>query len=595
MPVSTSPISRRSFLAASCAASAAAKSKGLNVILILTDDQGYGDLGCHGNKVIRTPNLDRLHGESTRFTNFYASPLCSPTRASLMTGRYSYRTGIVDTWVGLAQMRPDEVTMAEVFRKAGYRTGLFGKWHLGDHYPMRPMDQGFEQSLTFTDGMIGALGDPAPNTYFDPVFLRNGRPEKTHGYCTDIFFSETMRFLERPSNRPAFVFLPTNVPHGPLQVEDRYIQPYRKAGMDDTTARVYGMVENLDENVGRLLTFLRTSGLDQNTLVLFMSDNGGWGTTRYSAGLRDQKGSVYEGGIKVPSFWRAPGRLQSGIDIDRIAAHIDVLPTLLELCGIPRPSGVAVDGRSLVPLLKDPAATWTPRTLFFQQSRPDPAGIDEPRLFTHCAARSQQYKIVMTARDSKQTYTQAINESETELYDLARDPGERKNLARDHPEIVIEMRQAYASWFRDVTQGLDRPVRVHLGDKAANPVTLTPQELRGPRAPAAPWNYDRAKNYWKTEPDGHGFWEVQVKRSGRYEIVSRLGTAETPYPLKAGAAALEVGSVKLQQTISAGDPVIKFSVRLKPGPARLQIDLSGQRQDGRVVAPFFVDVKYLGN
>ncbi|MBN8730144.1 MAG: arylsulfatase [Acidobacteria bacterium] len=584
---------RRSFLAAACASALTAKQERLNVVLILTDDQGYGDLGCHGNKVIRTPHLNRLHGQSTRFTHFYSSPLCSPTRASLMTGRYNYRTGIVDTWVGLAQMRPEEVTMAEALRAAGYRTALFGKWHLGDHFPMRAMDQGFEETLVFTDGAIGGIGDPAPNTYFDPVFFRNGRPEQTRGYCTDIFFSEAMRFLERKSSKPAFVYLPVNVPHGPLQVDEKYSGHYRKAGMNDSTARVYGMIENLDENVGRLLQFLKQQDLEHNTLVIFMSDNGGWGLNRYSAGLRDQKGSVYEGGIRVPFFMRLPGRLRAGVDIDRIAAHIDVLPTILELCGV-KPVKAALDGRSLAPLLQGSTTNWADRTLFFQQSRPDPNGIDEPRLFTHCAARTQQYKVVMTAPDPKQTYTRAITESETELYDMSHDPGERTNIAPDHPDVVGRLRREYEAWYRDVTAPLSNPVRIPLGAPASNPVILTPQELRGPGAPAAPWNFDRARTYWKSEPDGFGYWEVEVTRNGRYELIARLGTPALPHHLRAGVAKLSCGRMNEELPIAAGIDAVRFAARLDKGPARLEAAFTGQRSDGRAISPFFLEIRYLG-
>jgi len=444
-----------------------------NVIFVLTDDQGYGDLGCHGNKFLRTPNLDRVHRESVRFTNFHSSPLCSPTRSSLMTGRYNYRTGVVDTWVGMAMMRPTEVTLAESLGGAGYRTGIFGKWHLGDNYPLRAMDQGFQETLVFTDGAIGAIGDPAPNTYFDPVLLRDGRPEKSAGYCTNVFFDAAMQFIEKKRDQRFFVYLPTNVPHAPPQVAESDVKPYRAMGLDDSTARVYGMIANLDENMGRLLKFLETSGLEKNTVLIFMSDNGPSGPDRYNAGLRDQKGTVYNGGIKVPFFVRAPGRFPAGVDVDRIAAHIDVHATLLDICQIPKPEGVQLDGVSLAPLLNGSASNWPDRTLFFQQTRPDPSGIDEPRLFTNCAARSQRYKIVMTAANPRETYTKAIGPDETELYDIEKDPGETTNIARSHPEIVNRMRGEYEAWFGDVTKGINPPVRIRLGAAEANPTTLT--------------------------------------------------------------------------------------------------------------------------
>ncbi len=585
-------LSRRAFLAST--ALFASTKRRPNIIFILTDDQGYGDLGCHGNPHLKTPNLDRLHRESTRFTHFHSSPLCSPTRASLMTGRYSYRTGIVDTWVGLAQMRPTEVTLAEVLRNAGYRTGLFGKWHLGDNYPMRATDQGFEETLVHTDGAIGGIADPAPNTYFDPVLFRNGRVAKTAGYCTDVFFREGMRFIEKHRNDPFFLYLPTNVPHGPLQVADSYTEPYRKLGLPDEAARIYGMIANLDENVGWLLGLLTQMSLEQNTIVLFMSDNGLIGLDRFNAGLRDQKESVYDGGIRVPFFMRWPGTLAAAVDVDRIAAHIDVFPTLLDLCGVPLPGGLKLDGISLRPLLQAKSPDWPDRTLFVQQSRPDPAGIDEPRLFTHCAARTQRFKIVMTAKTEELSYTQAIGEQETELYDMQADPGERTNIASQHPEIVKRMRADYEAWFKDVTQSLKDPVPIPLGDKLANPVLLTSQELRGPRAPEAPWNHNRAARYRKSEPDGYGYWEVDVKRAGRYEFTSRLGIPGDPGPLKAGKARLRIGAASQEQLVTAGDTVVRMTLRLKPGPARLGIAIEGQRKDSKLISPFFVDVRYLG-
>lgn len=565
-----------------------------NVILILTDDQGYADLACHGNQHLRTPFLDRVHRESVRFTNFHSSPLCSPTRASLMTGRYNYRTGVIDTWVGLAMMRPTEVTLAESLGGAGYRTGLFGKWHLGDNYPLRAMDQGFQETLTFTDGMLGAIGDPAPNTYFDPVLLRNGKPEKTSGYCTQVFFDAAMQFMKENRERPFFVYLPTNVPHGPLDVAESDAAPYRAMGLDDATAKVYGMVENLDGHVGRLLRFLETSGLEKDTILIFMSDNGLYGT-RYNAGLRGQKGTVYNGGIKVPFFVRAPGRFAGGVDVDRIAAHIDVHPTLLDLCGVKKPAGPAMDGVSLRPLLEGHSAGWPDRTLFFQQTRPDPNGLDEPRLFTHCAVRSQRYKIVMSAANPKELYTKASGPEETELFDMEKDPGESNNIAKAHPEIVNRMRSEYEAWFREVTRGLEPPVRNVLGAPEANPTTLTGQDVRGPHAPFVAWNHRMAERHRRSEPNGSGYWEVEVRRAGEYEITLRFGAAEDENSaLEAGQARLRIGKVSRELPIVQGARAVTFRLSLEPGEARLEATLSGQRKDGEWVSPCFVDVRRLG-
>ena len=228
-----------------------------NIVLVITDDQGYGDLGLHGNARIRTPNLDRLGRESVRFNRFYVCPVCSPTRACLMTGRWNYRTGVVDTYLGRSMMHPDEVTLAEALKAGGYRTGIFGKWHLGDNYPMRPQDQGFDEGLINRGGGLTQPSDPEGNSYFDPILYRNGRQVKTKGYCTDVVTDAALRFIERNRRKPFFAYVSTVAPHVPLQIAERWWKPYADAGLDDTTAKVYGMFENIDANVGRIMGRLR--------------------------------------------------------------------------------------------------------------------------------------------------------------------------------------------------------------------------------------------------------------------------------------------------------------------------------------------------
>jgi arylsulfatase A len=569
-----------------------------NIILIMTDDQGYGDLGCHGNKRLRTPSLDRLYSESVRFTHFYTCALCSPTRASLLTGRYNYRTGVVDTWVGQALMSTEELTIAELLKGAGYRTGMFGKWHLGDNFPLRSLDQGFEESLVHNDGLIGSISDPADNHYDDPVLQHNGRPKKFTGYCTDIFFSAALDFISADRSRPFFVYLATNVPHYPLEVADSYAVPYREMGFDEKTSRTYGMIANLDENVGRLLERLQEWKLEDDTVVIFMSDNGPQHGDRYNAGLRDIKGSMYDGGIKVPFFVRWPRRLAAGRDVARIAAHIDVLPTLLELGGVSPPAGVKLDGRSLVSLLQGGgSAEWTDRMLFFQQCRPDPEGIDRPRPFTHCAVRSQRYKIVMTAADPAEQETRAIGLEDTQLFDMAADPGEQNDIAREHPGIVGEMRAAYEAWFKDVTQGIRSPVRIPLGDPAANPATLTSQDICGSGAPQLPFSWGGARRLLAGELRGSGYWNVEIVRRGTYELTYRLGPdgADWIPPLKPGRAQLKLGSTEYETEIPLDAKEVRFRLELEAGPGELEAYLTGQRTDGQRVSPFFVDVLYLEN
>ena len=376
-----------------------------NVIVIITDDQGYGDLGVHGNTIIRTPNIDRFAQQSAVLERFHVCPVCSPTRASVMTGRYHLRTGAIDTYLGRSLMDPAEVTLAEMLRAKGYRTGLFGKWHLGDDYPRRPTDQGFEEAVWHRGGGIGQPADPPGNSYFDPVLQDNGRERKFDGYCSDIFTSAAIDFVERHRDKPFFAYLAYNCPHTPLQVADELVAEYRDASFPEievrragrnrraepdreTTARIYAMVTNIDDNVGRLLKRLDELQLAQKTIVVFMTDNGPQ-QPRFNSGLRDTKGTTFDGGIRVPCFARWPGKFEAGRKVSYPAAHIDLVPTLLDACGVEPPSDVALDGVSLLDLLDGKTDTGPERLLFFEWHRGDAA---EPG--RACAVRSSRYKLV---------------------------------------------------------------------------------------------------------------------------------------------------------------------------------------------------------
>ena len=503
-----------------------------NVVLIMTDDQGYGDLGIHGNDKIKTPNLDRLAGEGVELTRFYVSPMCAPTRASLMTGRYNYRTGVVDTSRSRAMMHPDEVTIAEIFSSAGYRTGIFGKWHLGDNYPLRAIDQGFQEAVVHNSGGIGQPGDPPGNSYFDPVFQHNGQPQQYQGYCTDIFFTAALEFITRHKDDSFFVYLPTNAPHTPLEITDEYADPYRAMGLQDNDARLYGMVTNIDDNLYRLLNRMKQLDLESDTIVVFLSDNGPqW--QRYNAGLRGRKTSVYDGGIRVPCIVRWPGKLKEGLKIDRIAAHIDILPTLLEACGIPRPGKLSIDGVSLIPLLGREQVKWADRNLYFQMDRRQ----DVPRLYSNCAVRSQRYKLV----------------NGVELYDMELDPGEANNITAGHPDIVSRMRHDYEAWFRDVagTRSFAIP-RIRVGTPHENPVHLSLQDRRWP------------DHFYR-----HGHWKIDVRRAGAYEITLAFDHGEPPGG--AAEAHLRLGSTYLKQTMARGIANCTYrAVSLAPGWADLE-------------------------
>jgi len=547
-------MNRRDFLRLSAAAPmiARAAERRPNVVLILTDDQGYGDLGMHGNDKIRTPNMERIAREGVQFTQFHVCPVCSPTRSSLLTGRYNYRTGVVDTFLGRSMMYPDEITLAEILRDAGYRTGLFGKWHLGDNYPLRAIDQGFEEVVAIRGGGLGQPSDyPGSKGYFDPILMHNGQPKRYQGYCNDIYTQEALRFIEANRERPFFLYLPTNLPHAPLEVPDSYVEPYRKMGLEDRDARAYGMIANIDENIGRVLQKLDDLKLASHTIVIFMSDNGPqW--RRYNAGMRGQKGTVYQGGIRVPFFLRWPGRVKPGTKVDRIAAHIDVLPTLAEACGAKLPRDRKIDGRSLMPLLSGARTPWPDRTLFFQWHRGD-----QPEEFRDCAARTQKWKLV----------------NGKALYDLDNDPAEANDVSSAHPEIVARLRQEYQQWFRDVssTRGYDPP-RIQIGTKHENPVLLTRQDWRGPRAG------------WKA--DSLGFWQVQVAETGRYEVSAIFAPAAGD-----GEVRFRLNGAELRQKVQKGETQRRLgAVQIPAGPGTLEMEV---QTGGQPVGVQYVEIKRL--
>ena len=341
-----------------------------NIVLVLTDDQGYGDLASTGNPILSTPNLDGFHKESARLTNFHVGPVCAPTRAGLLTGHYACSTGVWYTSSGRSLLRRDERTLADVLAASGYRTAIFGKWHLGDNAPYRPEDRGFETATVHNGGGISQTPDFWGNDYFDDTYMVNGQRQAFRGYCTDVWFAEALRFIHENRQRPFFCYIATNAPHGPFNVPARYFEAYR-GKVPEQRARFYGMIANLDENFGRLRVALNNLGLEKNTIVAFMTDNGtsagcaldGSGFLRegYNAGMRGKKGSPYEGGHRVPFFIHWPsGGLVHGVDITQLAANIDIMPTLLELCGVPPESVTHIYPWVTDPVLTYCGAPWRP-------------------------------------------------------------------------------------------------------------------------------------------------------------------------------------------------------------------------------------------
>lgn len=480
----------------------------LNVVVIICDDLCWGDVARHGNRIVHTPELDRLHDQSARCTRWCSGPLCSPARASLMTGRWHLRTRVIDTYCGRSIIEPSEPTLGKVFAAAGYATGCFGKWHLGDCSPCRPSDQGFAESLWHRAGGIGQPGDlpenRRPSSYFSPVLLRGNQPVSTTGYCTDIFTDAAIAFITEPRQEPFLCYLAYNAPHSPLEVADEWADPYRHTGINETHARLYGMVTNLDWNVGRLRAALAESGLAEHTLLLFTSDHGPCGSARnreapvgsqdrWNAGLRDIKGSVYEGGIRVPAFWHLPGRCLPH-DIAAPCHPIDVLPTLCQWAGVPRPD-LPLDGVDLGPALRGDGVV-PERLLTMQWHRGD-----QPEMSRNYAVIAPRWKLVRSDPTSAD-----------ELYDVESDPGEAHNVAATYPEQVERLRAAYLSWFADVagTRGITTfdPGPIHVGSMAEPCVLLTQQD----------WRIVGVEGWLRD--DLRGVWPVTVTRSGMYHLTA---------------------------------------------------------------------------
>ena len=551
------------------AAATAAPPRRPNILLIISDDQGFGDLGAHGNPKIKTPNLDRFTTESVWLKNFYVSPVCAPTRASLLTGRYNFRTGVVDTYLGRALMNPDEVTLAEILSKAGYRTGIFGKWHLGDNAPMRPLDQGFQESLVIKGGGIGQSSDPPGGTsYFDPILQHQGVEKRYKGYCSDIFAGAAIEFIQGTRDRPFFAYLAFNCPHEPLEVSEADLAHYQGVDLSlasfpklgqkippewaappEKVARVYAMVSNIDANVGRVLRALEDRKLAGNTIVIFMTDNGP-AEVRWNAGLRGWKGSVFDGGIRVPCYLRWPDHFPAKLTVDKIAAHIDLVPTLLEACGMAAPEGLKFDGTSLLPLLTgQQTAGWRDRTLYFQWHRGD-----QPELGRAFAARSQTYKLL------RREPIPGAKPPPLELFDMEHDPLELEDIAARHPDIASSMYKGYVAWFKDVsaTRGYEASP-IEIGGERENPSVLTRQDWRGPLA--------------GMNPNDIGFWQVQVVRDGRFDVTCSFAPRQFTTELH-----LSLNGAHQKQSLKPGTTEYTFKdVPIAAGAGRLEAWVLGNR------------------
>jgi arylsulfatase A len=531
-----------------CAAAGLAAERPPNFVFILTDDQGWFDVGIHGNPVIQTPVLDELARDGVRFSQFYAAPVCTPTRAGLMTGRCFPRTGAIDTYMGRDVLAASEVTLPSLLQKQGYRTGCFGKWHLGRYAKYHPNARGFDEFFGFWQyGFI--------NRYLDSDELFHNRARvATTGYITDVLTDAAIAFLRANRDRPFFLYLPYNAPHDPHLVPDSYLAEYLRKGVPLADARVYGMVTAIDDNVGRLLKALDEAGLRERTVVVFMTDNGGV-THFQKCGLRGNKGSVYEGGIRVPLFVRWPGHFPAGAVVSAMAQYVDLFPTFCDLAGAPLPADRKLDGKSLLPLLRNGGGPGSHQFICQQWCRV------APNPDTNWMIRDASYKLV-----------------NGELYDLNRDPGETTNLAPQHPALVQQLRAQFQQWFADVTGGMDYSQRVpiEVGREDENPVELdvTWATPVGRKIRPAYRRYIRdSVEQWSQVGDAVR-WSIEVVRAGNYEVTLDYGCrpadAGGRFAVSAGAQRL-VGAVEATIARDVFRERTLGRLKLKRGPAALEI------------------------
>ena len=526
-----------------------------NVVIVITDDQGYGDLAFTGNPAIKTPTLDELSKQGTLLNNFHVDPTCAPTRSALMTGRYSDRVGVWHTVQGRNMLRRRETTMADVFKSNGYATGMFGKWHLGDCYPYRPEDRGFGHCVYHQAGGVGQAPDYWGNDYFDDTYIVNGKHQRFEGFCTDVWFDEGMKFIKGNKDKPFFTYISTNAPHSPHYSPEKYSKPY--AGNPDVSIpEFYGMITNIDDNMAKLMKLLDDEGLADNTILVYMTDNGTSGGVKggrgYDGGMRGRKGSEYEGGHRVPFIIRWPnGKIEAGKSVERLTAHIDVLPTMIELCQLDAPE-IQFDGSDIGDLLHSDGKDWEQRTLVVESQR-----VVDPIKWRKSAVMNDRWRLV----------------NGEELFDLNADPKQANDVAAENPEVVQRLRDEYTTFWNDVSQEHDLTSYMVIGSDHSPIVSLSSHDWLIDKLP--PWNQNHIKKGAVAE---ESFWAIEVEQDGDYEISLRRWPVEADKGINDGTygkafnynqARLRIGDVDEVQDIPAGAKEVTFKVSLKKGITEL--------------------------
>ena len=538
-----------------------------NVIIVITDDQGYGDIGCHGNPWLQTPHLDQLARDSLCLDDHHGDPLCSPSRAALLTGQYASRNGVWHVIHGRHLLSPTALTAGDIFSRTGYRTAMFGKWHLGDNYPFAPGYRGFDRVVCHGGGGIGELPDYWGNNYIDDTYFRDGEPTKYTGYCTDVFFDEALDFIDTESAQPFFIYLATNAMHAPHIVPEKYAAPYIAMGIEEDRARFYGMIANFDENMGRLLGRLAQLDIADDTILIFTSDHGtaaGYDPATgagFNAGMRGKKGSLYDGGHRVNCFMRWTDRLPARA-LSALTSHIDILPTLVDLCELDLPEGHEFDGVSVLSLLNGESESRT----IFTHLQPD-----TPRKWHECAIMRDRWRLVDGA----------------ELYDLATDPNQRVDIAAENPQLVASLRGDYDAWWNSLQAAFAQFVHIPIGADAGNPALLSARDWHPTRG-RVPW-----RQSWIDDPayDAEGFWMIDIVQDGSYKF--RLGVYPEAARQASGviSARLQINDQILETESAAADHFAGFTLRLPAGRARLETWLT--QADGRLRGAYYAYVERL--
>ncbi|MDW5290306.1 arylsulfatase [Formosa sp. PL04] len=555
-----------------------------NVILILVDDQGYGDVAALGNTIIKTPNIDKLHATSARFTDYHVNPTCAPSRAALLTGHNANRAGVWHTVNGRSLLLERETTVAQIMKDNGYATGIFGKWHLGDNYPSRPQDKGFEEVIIHSGGGVEQSVDYWDNDYYNDTYHRNGKLEEFEGFCTDIWFDEAMSFMQKnkEENKPFFCYLATNAAHTPYFVDEKYSAPY-KDNENVPNADFYGLIANVDENIGRLVSYLETTNQLDNTILIFTTDNGtsagaqipktddrldGFVTKGFNDGMRGIKASKYEGGHRVPLFihWKNGG-ITVGKDIDALTAHYDIVPTLVDLCDLEVADDVKFDGQSLNPLIEGNDSDFKDRIVITNSQR-----VDVPEPWRRTSLMQGKWRLI----------------DGTELYDLNTDPEQRTNIADQHPEKMAEFKTAYDAWWADLLPGYSDLPRIYLGHEAENPVKIYCHDWH--TEGTSPWHQRHIRQGYID----NGYWLINVEEKGTYSFKLRRWPEETNLALNAEAPIrpalegtsvtankkgkvlnIEKARIKIQNNdevkdVDANKEYVEFTLELEPGETNLQ-------------------------